>query len=103
VRYPITPGVGDPYRHALPPLFGTLPHSQSCAGCVEVNLLLLCVAVFCVCVCVCVCVHSLLAGVPVAYTGDPLRDLGLTAFLDKFVNKKPKVGCNRLCVATCLI
>jgi hypothetical protein len=49
------------------------------------------------------CVHSLLAGVPVVYTGDPLRDLGLTAFLDKFVNKKPKVGCNRLCVATCLI
>jgi hypothetical protein len=28
----------------------------------------------------------------VVYSGDPLRDLGLTAFLDKFVNKKPKVG-----------
>lgn len=44
----------------------------------------------CVFLC-CVCC-SLLAGVPVVYTGDPLRDLGLTAFLDKFVNKKPKVG-----------
>jgi hypothetical protein len=48
-----------------------------------------------------VCVHSLLAGVPVVYTGDPLRYLGLTAFLDKFVNKKPKVGGSR-CVCCCL-
>lgn len=41
---------------------------------------------------------SLLAGVPVVYTGDPLRDLGTTAFLDKFVNKKPKVclNCTRI-------
>ena len=44
------------------------------------------------------CVHpsvaamarSLLAGAPVVYAGDPLRDLSLTAFLDKFVQRKPK-------------
>lgn len=44
------------------------------------------------------CVHpsvaamarSLLAGAPVVYSGDPLRDLSLTAFLDKFVQRKPK-------------
>jgi hypothetical protein len=41
---------------------------------------------------------SLLAGVPVVYSGDPLRDLGTTAFLDKFVNKKPKVGACGLCL-----
>lgn len=44
------------------------------------------------------CVHpsvaamarSLLAGAPIVYAGDPLRDLSLTAFLDKFVQRKPK-------------
>lgn len=34
---------------------------------------------------------SLLAGTFVSYDGDPLRDLTLTAFLDKFVQRKPKV------------
>jgi hypothetical protein len=34
----------------------------------------------------------------VVYSGDPLRDLGLTAFLDKFVNKKPKVGSTTIVV-----
>uniref|UniRef100_A0A383VK77 CCAAT-binding factor domain-containing protein n=1 Tax=Tetradesmus obliquus TaxID=3088 RepID=A0A383VK77_TETOB len=34
--------------------------------------------------------RSLLAGSPVEYGGDPLRDLNLPAFLDKFVAKKPK-------------
>jgi len=34
--------------------------------------------------------RTLLAGAPVVYTGDPLRDLSLTAFLDKFVQRKPK-------------
>ncbi|GLI62277.1 hypothetical protein VaNZ11_004885, partial [Volvox africanus] len=34
--------------------------------------------------------RSLLAGAPVIFDGDPLRDLSLVAFLDKFVNKKPK-------------
>ena len=37
--------------------------------------------------------RSMLAGTNVAYQGDPLRDLTLTAFLDKFMQKKPKVGC----------
>jgi hypothetical protein len=36
--------------------------------------------------------RSLLAGSPVLFDGDPLRDLSLTAFLDKFVNKKPKAS-----------
>lgn len=35
--------------------------------------------------------RSLLAGAPVVYHGDPLRDLSLTAFLDTFVQRKPKV------------
>ena len=35
--------------------------------------------------------RSLLAGAFVSYDGDPLRDLTLTAFLDKFVQRKPKV------------
>lgn len=35
--------------------------------------------------------RSLLAGSPVEYEVDPLRDLNLPAFLDKFVAKKPKV------------
>ncbi|KAK9820060.1 hypothetical protein WJX72_005600 [[Myrmecia] bisecta] len=34
--------------------------------------------------------RSLLAGSPIVYNGDPLRELTLTAFLDKFVQKKPK-------------
>ncbi|KAK9819570.1 hypothetical protein WJX81_001337 [Elliptochloris bilobata] len=34
--------------------------------------------------------RALLAGAPVVYSGDPLRDLSLTAFLDKFVQRKPK-------------
>lgn len=34
--------------------------------------------------------RTLLAGAPVVYGGDPLRDLSLTAFLDKFVQRKPK-------------
>ncbi len=34
--------------------------------------------------------RALLAGVPVVYNSDPLRDLALTAFLDSFVQKKPK-------------
>ena len=35
--------------------------------------------------------RTLLAGVPIDYTGDPLRDLSVTAFLDKLVQRKPKV------------
>jgi len=35
--------------------------------------------------------RTLLAGTYVTYDGDPLRDLTLTAFLDKFVQRKPKV------------
>ncbi len=35
--------------------------------------------------------RSLLSGAPVMFDGDPLRDLSLAAFLDKFVSKKPKV------------
>ena len=36
--------------------------------------------------------RTLLAGTYIAYDGDPLRDLTLTAFLDKFVQRKPKVS-----------
>jgi ribosome biogenesis protein MAK21 len=36
--------------------------------------------------------RSLLASSHVVYEGDPLRDLTLPAFLDKFVQRKPKVG-----------
>ena len=36
--------------------------------------------------------RALLAGAPVVYNGDPLWDLSLTAFLDSFIQKKPKVG-----------
>lgn len=36
--------------------------------------------------------RSLLAGTFISYDGDPLRDLTLTAFLDKFVQRKAKVG-----------
>lgn len=35
--------------------------------------------------------RTLLAGDPVVYDGDPLRDLALPAFLDKFVRRKQKV------------
>ena len=35
--------------------------------------------------------RTLLAGATIVYEGDPLRDLTLAAFLDKFVQKKPKV------------
>lgn len=34
---------------------------------------------------------ALLAGASVVYDGDPLRDLALAAFLDKFVRRKAKV------------
>jgi hypothetical protein len=36
--------------------------------------------------------RTLLAGQNVVYGGDPLRDLTLAAFLEKFVQKKAKVG-----------
>lgn len=36
--------------------------------------------------------RTLLAGANVVYAGDPLRDLTLGAFLDKFVQKKGNVG-----------
>ena len=36
--------------------------------------------------------RTLLAGATIVYEGNPLRDLALAAFLDKFVQKKPKVG-----------
>lgn len=35
--------------------------------------------------------RTLLGGQPVVYDGDPLRDLALPAFLDKFVRRKQKV------------
>lgn len=35
--------------------------------------------------------RSLLRGSPVVYDGDPLKDHSLATFLDKFVQKKPKV------------
>ena len=46
--------------------------------------------------------RTLLAGTYVTYDGDPLRDLTLTAFLDKFVQRKPKVCivCIRLQLQT---
>lgn len=34
---------------------------------------------------------ALLAGVPIEYSGDPIRDMSTSAFLDKFIQKKPKV------------
>jgi ribosome biogenesis protein MAK21 len=36
--------------------------------------------------------RSLLAGSHIVYDGDPLRELTLPAFLDKFIQRKPKVG-----------
>ncbi len=35
--------------------------------------------------------RTLLSGVHVVYDGDPLKDLTLPTFLDKFVQRKPKV------------
>lgn len=37
---------------------------------------------------------ALLAGVPIDYAGDPIRDMSTSAFLDKFIQKKPKVQCS---------
>jgi len=34
--------------------------------------------------------RTLLSGANVVYSGDPLRDLVLGAFLDRFAEKKPK-------------
>lgn len=44
--------------------------------------------------------RSLLAGTHISYDGDPLRDLTLTAFLDKFVQRKAKVCA---CIAPCMV
>lgn len=33
---------------------------------------------------------TLLSGANIVYNGNPLHDLSLTAFLDKFMEKKPK-------------
>ena len=35
--------------------------------------------------------RTLLAGVPLVYAGDPIQSLSLSAFLDKFLSRKPKV------------
>lgn len=45
--------------------------------------------------------RTLLAGQSCLYSGDPLRDLTLAAFLEKFVQKKAKVGpeCGVGCMA----
>lgn len=34
--------------------------------------------------------RTLLSGANIVYNGNPLSDLSLTAFLDKFMEKKPK-------------
>lgn len=34
--------------------------------------------------------RTLLSGVNIVYNGNPLNDLSLTAFLDKFMEKKPR-------------
>lgn len=40
---------------------------------------------------------ALLAGVPIDYAGDPVRDMSTSAFLDKFIQKKPKVSaCHQI-------
>lgn len=41
---------------------------------------------------------SLAAGASVVYDGDPLRDLALPAFLDKFVRRKAKVTSHKTCL-----
>ncbi|GFH16006.1 CBF domain-containing protein [Haematococcus lacustris] len=40
--------------------------------------------------------RTLLAGQCVVYDGDPLKDMALAAFLDKFIAKKPKAGAGQL-------
>lgn len=35
---------------------------------------------------------TLLSGANIVYNGNPLNDLSLTAFLDKFMEKKPKTS-----------
>ncbi|OMO66055.1 CCAAT/enhancer-binding protein zeta-like protein [Corchorus olitorius] len=35
---------------------------------------------------------TLLSGANIVYNGNPLNDLSLTAFLDKFMEKKPKAS-----------
>lgn len=35
---------------------------------------------------------TLLSGTNIVYNGNPLHDLSLTAFLDKFMEKKPKTS-----------
>lgn len=46
--------------------------------------------------------RTLLAGQNVVYSGDPLRDLTLAAFLEKFVQKKAKVGAATVAAAAVL-
>ena len=36
--------------------------------------------------------RTLLAGASILYAGDPLRDLALTTFLDRWLQKKPKAA-----------
>ena len=36
--------------------------------------------------------QTLLSGANIVYNGNPLNDLSLTAFLDKFMEKKPKAS-----------
>lgn len=36
--------------------------------------------------------QTLLSGANIVYDGNPLNDLALTAFLDKFMEKKPKAS-----------
>jgi ribosome biogenesis protein MAK21 len=36
--------------------------------------------------------RTLLSGAPIVYNGNPLSDLSLSAFLDKFMEKKPKTN-----------
>ena len=35
--------------------------------------------------------QTLVTGIPIDYSGDPLQDLSTTSFLDQFIMKKPKV------------
>lgn len=46
--------------------------------------------------------RSLLAGSHIVYDGDPLRDLTLPSFLDKFIQRKPKVGARAACLPACM-
>lgn len=45
--------------------------------------------------------RSLAGGASVVYDGDPLRDLALPAFLDKFVRRKAKVRCCGAALPSC--